>query len=84
VEELLLGGAPDVESFLERWYGITNGLGVDEAAMDTAAPFALARWHALAANIETPITFHDFPIALQDLQCGDLTNFASGSRVRNG
>jgi hypothetical protein len=57
-----------VESFLERWYGSTKGLGVDNATVDTIAPFALVRWHSLASRAGTRITFHDYPIALQDLK----------------
>ena len=68
MDELILGGTADVESFLERWYGSTKDLAINKAPMDTVAPFALVRWHALAGAVGTRITFQDHPIALQDLK----------------
>ncbi|MET9402762.1 hypothetical protein [Kitasatospora sp. NPDC002965] len=67
MDELLTIDPDSVGRFLRRWYGTVEGVGDLHLGASPHLPSQLLEWHAMAAQIGSPVTFQDHPVSLRDL-----------------
>ncbi|MGA4545170.1 hypothetical protein ACPA54_34810 [Uniformispora flossi] len=67
MDELLSINSDSIGRFLRRWYGTTQSVGDTHIDAHPFMPAELIEWHLAAALANGPVTFHDRPVAPQDL-----------------